>query len=251
MVLPLFKSHYSIGKSILTLEKKEASIEGGPASIIDLCLKNKISEMYLVDDSMSGFLEGYLNSKAAELSFRFGLRLSICDTKDKNEESLQKTSKCIIFAKNKKGYQDLIKIYSLASQDGFYYEPRIDFESLKNLWGENDLALVVPFYDSFLHLNALHGALCIPDFEFCKPVFLIEKNDIPFNVILERHVKNFCKDKYEMIQAKSIYYDKKTDFKAYLTFRCVNERTNLNKPNFSHMTSEEFSLQSWEEQLNG
>ena len=35
-----FKSHYSIGKSILTLEEEGSSVEDGPQSIIDLCKKH-------------------------------------------------------------------------------------------------------------------------------------------------------------------------------------------------------------------
>ena len=72
-MIPLFKSHYSIGKSNLTLKEKGSSVKNGPQSIIDLCLDKGIEDMYLVDDSMSGFLEGYLNSKAVGLNFRFGL----------------------------------------------------------------------------------------------------------------------------------------------------------------------------------
>ena len=84
-MIPLFKSHYSIGKSILTLEEEGSSIEDGPQSIIDLCKKNKIKDLFLVDDSMSGFLQGYLNSEKAKLNFRFDLRISVCeDLREKN-----------------------------------------------------------------------------------------------------------------------------------------------------------------------
>ena len=35
------------------------------------------------------------------------------------------------------------------------------------------------------------------------------------------------------------------DFKSYLTFRCINNRTTLDKPNFEHMCSDKFSFESW------
>ena len=251
-VLPLFKSHYSIGKSILTLEKKGSSKVGGPDSIIDICLENEMEDFYLVEDSMGGFLEAYLNGKDAKLNLRFGLRLSVCDNcEEKNEDSRGRTSKYIIFAKNKEGYHKLIKIYSYAAQDGFYYEPRISFKTLRTFWDNRDLALFIPFYDSFLHLNTLRGSICIPEFDFCEPKFLIEKNDIPFNNVLRKHISNYCKDKYEIIPAKSIFYKNKLDFKAYLTFRCISHRSKLDKPQFEHMTSNEFCLESWKEQSNG
>ena len=41
---------------------------------------------------MSGFLEGHLNAKEAELNLRFGLRISVCDDlNEKNEEEIKKT----------------------------------------------------------------------------------------------------------------------------------------------------------------
>lgn len=250
-VIPLFKSHYSIGKSILTLDKAGSSTENGSNSIIDICLNNGLKELFLVDNSMGGFLEGYLNAKAAGIRFRFGLRISVSTAKEKDEDSLGKTSKYIIFAKNRSGYQKLIKIYTFAAKEGFYYEPRIDFDTLKGLWSEEDLTLGVPFYDSFLHLNSLKGSLNIPDFNFCKPLFFYEENDIPFNFIIKKHIDKYCKDKYEILKAKSIYYHKKEDFKAFLSFRCISERTCLDKPNLEHMTSNEFSFENWKEQSNG
>ena len=244
-MIPLFKSHYSIGKSILTLKEKESSIVNGPQSIIDLCLANKIEDMYLVDDSMSGFLEGYLNAKAAKLNFRFGLRISICDDlEEKNEEALAKTSKVVIFANNKNGYKRLIKLYTTAAQKGFYYEPRLDYAVLAKLWDNKDLTLMIPFYDSFLHKNALCNGMCVPDFKFTSPVFAVEENDVPFNFIIKKHIERFVNEEHETVDVKSVFYAKKEDFKPYLTVRCINNRSSLDKPNLDHMTSDEFCLEA-------
>ena len=137
MVIPIFKSHYSIGRSILTLEKPEDVVKDGPDSIIDLCKKNDIKNLYLVEDSMGGFLQGYINSAAAGLNFRFGLRLTVCDDMlQKDEDSRLRSSKFIVFANNKEGYQRLIKINTTASKDGFYYNPRADFKTLKKVYDD-------------------------------------------------------------------------------------------------------------------
>ena len=220
-------------------------MKNGPQSVVDLCLKKGIEDLFLVDDSMSGFLEGYLNAMSAKLNFRFGLRISVCtDLEEKSEEALAKTSKVVIFANNKKGYDRLIKLYTVAAQKGFYYEPRLDYNTISNLWDNKDLTLMVPFYDSFLHKNALCGSVCVPDFKFTDPIFSVEDNDVPFNFLIKKHIKNYAKDKYEIIKTKSIYYNKKEDFKAYLTFRCINNRSSLDNPNLDHMTSNEFCLEA-------
>lgn len=249
MITPLFKSHYSIGKSILTLEKKGSSAINGPSSIIDICLQNKLDNFCLVEDSMGGFLEAYLNAKEVGISLRFGLRLTVCaDSSIKDEESLSKQAKYIIFANNRSGYQKLIKIYGFAAKDGFYYEPRTDFNMLKEHWSDEDLTLAIPFYDSFLHKNSLRGSLCLPDFSYCQPVFFIEDNNLPFDTILENLVEDYVKDKYEIVKAKSVFYNNRADFKSFLTFKCINNRTTLSKPELEHMSSDEFCMESWKGQ---
>ena len=90
--IPLFKSHYSLGKSILTLDKPEDSDPSGPDSIISICKENKIKNLYLVDDSMSGFLQGYLNSKDEKINFNFGLRMTFCADIEIKDEDSRKTN---------------------------------------------------------------------------------------------------------------------------------------------------------------
>ena len=67
-MIPLFKSHYSLGRSILTLEDKNDKDDKDekddyPDSIIQICKENKMKELYLVEDNMSSFLEAYSNCR--------------------------------------------------------------------------------------------------------------------------------------------------------------------------------------------
>lgn len=244
-VLPLFKSHFSIGRSILTLEDEEKE-ENQPDSIIDIAKDNNLKEVNLVEDNMTSFLQAYTNTKKYNINLRYGLRISINDDmNERSEESRQKTSKVVIFFKNEQGYKDLIKIFSTAAKDGFYYEPRIDFKTLKSLWSDKNLILCIPFYDSFIFNNTLRGTVCVPDLEFTKPILFIENNSLPFDHIIKDKVLAYGKaNKLEVLNTKSIYYKDGKDFKAYLTFRCINNRTTLNKPELSHMTSNRFSFES-------
>ena len=47
MTIPLFKSHYSLGRSILTLSNEDNGDKVAPDSIIDICKKNKLKEFFL------------------------------------------------------------------------------------------------------------------------------------------------------------------------------------------------------------
>ena len=253
-VLPLFKSHYSIGRSILTLDEPEDSVteSDSPDSIFSLVKEANLNKFFLIDHSMSGFLQAYTNAKDRGLELVFGLRLSICpDLSEKNDQAVKETCKYILIAKNDEGYRKLIKIYTLAAQDGFYYVPRIDFKHLNELWSDEDLQMVVPFYDSFIFNNVMGHAVCVPDFSQITPLFFLENNSLPFDYLLEKRVKQFCDNKYETINAQSIFYKNKEDFKAYLTFRCINNRSTLGRPNLDHMSSNEFCFESWREKNEG
>jgi DNA polymerase-3 subunit alpha len=199
---------------------------------------------------MSGFLQAYQNTRQHGLKLIYGLRITICDDiTEKNEQSLKTNNKIVIFVKNAKGYKSLIKIYSRAARDGFYYEPRTDYSGLKEHWNEEGLSLVIPFYDSFVHRNLLENALCVPEFSFTNPRFFVEDNGIPFDSLTLKAVNKITSNgkKNKITKTKSIYYNRREDFKAYLTFRCINKRATLDKPNIDHMTSDEFCLESWKE----
>jgi DNA polymerase-3 subunit alpha len=243
-MIPLFKSHYSLGRSILTLEDKDEK-DDYPDSIIQICKENKMKELYLVEDNMSSFLEAYSNCRKNNIKLNYGLRISVTESMtDKSEESKTKSSKIILFFKNKKGYQQLTKLYSIAAKEGFYYEPRLDYETISKNWTD-DLILCIPFYDSFIFNNTLKNSLCIPQFDFTKPIFFIEDNDLPFDSLVKQKALSFAeKNGLNIYKAQSIFYNLREDFKAYLTFRCINNRTVLNKPNLDHMSSNEFCFES-------
>jgi len=250
--IPLFKSHYSIGRSILTLGNAEEQQENFPSSIVEIAKRNKLKSVFLVEDSMNGFLEAYKNLTDSEVNLVFGYRVSVCnDSKDKSKESIDTESKFVILARNEEGYKKLIKISSYAACDGFYYHPRIDFSVLKEHWDDKYLQLCVPFYDSFLFKNSLTFAVCFPKFDFTQPIFFTEDNNMPFDYIIKKKVETYChENKLQSVPVKSIYYERRDDFKAYLTFKCINNRTTLENPRFDHLSSDEFSFESWKEQQN-
>jgi DNA polymerase-3 subunit alpha len=246
--LPLFKSHYSIGKSILTLANVETEPDEAD-SVFNICKDNGLDQVVVTDDNMSGFLEAYTNSKENNINLIFGMRLTVCsDMYQKDADSLKTNNKILIFIKNEEGYKRLIKIFSLASRKGFYYEPRIDYKNLKDNWDEESLSLAIPFYDSYIFNNTLFSSICVPEFEFSKPVYFIEDNDLPFDEIIKNKTENQARvEGRETQKTQSIYYNQKKDFKAYLTFRCINNRSTLDKPQLDHMTSDEFCFESWKE----
>ena len=76
--------------------------------------------------------------------------------------------------------------------------------------------------------------------------FFIENNDLPFDSLIRKKVENYIlENNLDFCKAKSIYYNKRKDFKTYLTFRCINNRSTLDRPELEHMSSNEFSFESF------
>ena len=243
---PVFKSTYSIGKSILTLDDDDK--EGGPDSIFTICEENKIKSLVLVEDSMTGFVTAHNRCKEKGIDLVFGLRLTCCNNTLEDDNS---DHKIVIFAKNDEGCRLLYKIYSYAHTG----KGKVDFAFLNNIW-TNDVELVIPFYDSFIFNNNLYLKKCIPDFSDISPTFWVERNNLPFDTLLERKVIKFSKSLQRPVRlVKSIFYKNKDDVEALQTYKILCNRNfgkaaTLSNPRLEHFGSKEFCFESYLESKN-
>lgn len=247
-MLPLFKTHFSLGKSILTLDDPKKVSEGGADSVFKIIKENSLKEMILVEDSLVGFFEAFKRSKELGIQLIFGLRLSMRNSSSPEDDG--SSHKIIIFAKDDIGCKLLNKIYSKAFCE---FSGFLNYASLKELWNETHLKLAVPFYDSFIYVNNFSFANAVPDFSFTKPTLFIEDNDLALDFLLKEKVLEFAKiNNYETADVKSIYYNKKEDVKAYMTYKIICNRSfgkdrSLERPELAHFCSNQFSFESWKE----
>jgi DNA polymerase III alpha subunit len=248
-MIPLFKSHFSIGKSILTLEDPITHKEGKSDSVFTIATENKLKEVVLVEDSLTGFLQAKKQADNLGLKLIFGLRINMKEDSKINpkEESQQSSHKIIIFAKNANGCKLLNSISSEANTENFNC---VDRKTLKKYWKNKDLLLAVPFYDSFIFNNLIKFCNCTPNFDFCKPTLFIENNSLPFDNFVAKKVQEYAAGNNLKTQhTKSIYYKNKKDVKALQTYKCITGRSfgnkTLSKPNLDHFGSNEFCFESW------
>ena len=244
-MIPLFKSTYSIGKSILTLDHPKETKEGGSDSIISIAQENKLKSVFLVEDSMIGFLDAYQKCKEHDIQLIFGLRISCCNSVSE-EDKKSSEHKIVLFAKNDNGVKNLIRIFSLANKNGGF----VDSVFLQNNWS-NDLMLCIPFYDSFIYNNNFRGKQCLPNFNFTKATYFVENNSLPFDLILKVKVEKWASARSEEIQqTKSIYYKNRKDFEAWQTYKCLCNRSfgkeqSLSSPNLEHCGSDSFCWEAF------
>jgi DNA polymerase III alpha subunit len=248
-MLPLFKSHFSIGKSILTLDDPKKVTEGGSDSVFKIAKDNGLKQVILVEDSLIGFFEAYKRSKEMGIQLIFGLRLSMRNSALPEDEGSQ--HKVIIFAKDYIGCKLLNKIYSKAfcTNSGF-----LSYSDLKELWNEASLKLAIPFYDSFIYINNLSFGNAVPDLSFTKATLFYEDNALALDYILQEKVKEFSTNNdLSMVKVRSIYYNKKSDVKAFMAYKIICNRSfgkdrSLEKPELPHFCSDKFSFEAWKEE---
>lgn len=249
-MLPLFKSHYSIGKSILTLKDPSKCTKNGSDSVFKIAVENNLDKIILVEDSLVGFFEAYRMSKQLGIQLIFGLRLSMRNSDQ--DEDVSSDHKIVIFSKNNEGCKLLNKIYSKAftSFDGF-----LTYESLKEMWNEDCLKFAVPFYDSFIHVNNFGFGNTVPEIKFFNPTFFLEDNGLAFDSLLADLVKDKANNIYNspIQKVKSIYYKDKKDVESLMTYKIICNRSfgkarSLSRPELPHFCSDQFSFEAWKEQ---
>lgn len=222
---PLFKTHFSIGKSILRLDDVER-----------IANENQINEIYLVEDSMTGFPEAF---RLFGERLRFGLRLSIFN----DDESPDSESKILAYPDGDEGCRELYKLHT-ESFEKKIKTPWLDYKNIK---------FCIPFYDSFLHKNLTGFANCMPWLPD-EIDFIIEDNNLPFDFLLKEKVEQYVatSPKKAIKKAKSIYYENREDVEAFQTYKCICNRqpgrqASLSNPRLDHFGSDRFCVEAWKE----
>lgn len=82
--------------------------------------------------NMYGAIEFYKACKKAEIKPIIGAEMYMSSGSrfEKNSQN-RRNFHLILLAKNTQGYKNLMKLVSIGQREGFYYKPRIDWESLK------------------------------------------------------------------------------------------------------------------------
>ena len=227
---------------IFTLEKgpekgKEAEYKNGPQSALWTAKENGDKTFYNVESKFTSFFEGLQNAKELGLKYAFGLKILTgrkLTLEQKEAKSDKSSHKIIIFAKNDAGYRDLSKLYS-NSETGQSIN-RIDSDELSKYWTDN-LILVIPFYDSYIHNNNLTFGECIPTFPVKNPIYCVENNGLPFDGELKRLVTS---SQTNILISQTCYYAKPADFKKFIVYRTMLAGETFNKPNIENLFSDNF-----------
>lgn len=251
-IIPLFSSSSSLKQGgIWTCEKAGASAKAGhtrgPLSLCDLAKDEKLTRLHLVESNFVSFMTAHKNLAAVGCDLAFGLKVVVCeDIADKSEASFKSESKVVIFLRDDRGYAPLIKLYSRAATDGFYYLPRLDWRSLRAGWNDH-LILALPFYSSFIARNTLTFSAIVPDLPTTPVVMSEVDQQLPYDSLLHDAVGRYAAANTLPLQpTKSVYYRDRKDAKQWLIDQCILQRKTWDVPP-DGVTSREFSWQAYRE----
>ncbi len=152
----------------------------------------------------------------------------------------------VLLAKNAQGYQNLIKLTSLAHTEGFYYKPRIDHDILREysdgliglsacLGAEVPRALIAENYDEAKRIAELYRGI------FGEGNYFLELQNhptIPEQEVVNRGIIELSKDlSLPLVCTADVHYLNQDDMAIQDVLICVQTGKTLDDPKRMKMTS--------------
>ena len=206
--------------------------------------------------SMYGVFKFYTAMKEAGLKPIIGCEIYVAPRgMDQKEFGIDnKYFHLILLAKNLVGYKNLMKIVSVAHMDGFYYRPRIDFETLSKyteglistsacLAGPLSSALLEEKYDLALERAKSYV-------EIFKDNFYIEvqRNGMDEQEIANEGLMKIAKElKLPVVATCDSHYLNKEDAEIQEILWCISDGNTMDDPNRRTMPTNEFYVKTPEE----
>lgn len=174
---------------------------------------------------------------------------------DKEAVLDRRSGHLILLAKNKKGYQNLIKLVSAAHTQGYYFRPRIDVELLREhsdglialsacLAGDVQRLLLADKYDEALQKAGEFDGI------FGKDNFYLEMQDhgIKEQKRVNLYLRKLSKDAgIPLVITNDVHYVDKSDSKAHEVLLCIQTGKKLSDADKMEFQTNEFYFKSKEQ----
>ena len=103
-------------------------------ALIDFVKESGMQSIAITDHgTMSGAIEFYKTCKAKDINPLIGMETYVASRKhtDKSADKDKSPFHLILIAQNNVGYENLMRLSSIANLEGYYYKPRVDHELLE------------------------------------------------------------------------------------------------------------------------
>lgn len=206
---------------------------------------------------MYGVVDFYKKAKSQGIKPIIGCEVYVAprSMKDRDPKFDSSQYHLVLLAKNEEGYNNLIKLVSMAFTEGFYYKPRVDIEVLKQhseglialsacLAGEVPNLLLNGSYE-----KAKEAALRYRDL-FGEENFYLEVQDhgIQEQVLVNQEIVRLSKETgIPLVASNDVHYVDRDDSRAHDILLCIQTGKNVEDSARLKFSGEEFYLKSHEE----
>ncbi len=166
-------------------------------------------------------------------------------------------SHLILLAKNKIGYQNLIKLVSLSFTDGYYYKPRIDHDILEEysegliclsacLAGEVNKAILKDNMEEAKRVAQWHKNI------FGEDYYLeLQNNGLPEQVMVNQKLITLSRElNIPLVGTNDAHYLKKEDSYNHEILLCIQTAKKMTDPDRMKFSTDEFYIKSPEEMVD-
>ena len=181
---------------------------------------------------MYGVIEFYKTCKAAEINPVIGCEVYVAPNSRLERETSHGEDRyyhLILLAENNKGYENLMKIVSIGFTEGYYYRPRVDFETLEKyhegliclsacLAGEIPRYIVRGFYEEAKAIAEKYAAC------FGKDNFFLELQDHGIadqKLVNQQLVRMSQETGIGLVCTNDVHYTYADDVEAHDVLLCI------------------------------
>ncbi len=204
--------------------------------------------------AMFGVVDFYKACKAAEIKPIIGVEAYVAQNSRFDRDHNEKPHHLVLLAQNQTGYQNLLKLVSLAQLEGFYYKPRIDKDVLAQ-YGEGLIVLTACAQGEIPQL-LFQGQIdqareTIRWYQAHFPdrfYFELQSHDIPeFDPVYRQMIELGREMGVPLVATNDIHYAKREQADAHDVLLCIGTGKTVNESNRMRMTDPSYYMRSPEE----
>ncbi|MFH1536385.1 MAG: DNA polymerase III subunit alpha [Patescibacteria group bacterium] len=229
--------------------------------LVNCAKKNRMKSLALTDHGvMYGTIEFYQKCLAKKIKPIIGMEAYITPNglHNKRPKVDENPYHLILLAKNNTGYENLLKLTSIAHLEGFYYKPRIDHEILKK-HSEGLIALTACIQGEVPKTAITHGKekakIIINKYLeiFSKNNFYLELQhhpSIPEQAKINNILIEISKElDIGLVATNDVHYLEPEDAEAQDILVCIQTKKQLAETNRLSMMGEDFSFKKKNEMI--
>lgn len=238
----------------------EYSLLDGSGKISKLIQRAKELDMKAIaitdHGTMYGAVDFYKEAVANGIKPIIGCEIYVAEKSMyiKDLQNNNDTYHLVLLVKNQEGYENLMKIVSEASINGFYYKPRVDFDFIKEHC--EGLIACSACLGGQVSKNLLRGnkekakETALKYKELFKEDFYLELqyHGLPEQLKVNEMLVELSKEcDIPLICTNDIHYIKKEDSKSHDVLLCIQTGKTVDEPNRMRYPAEQFYLRSGDE----